>query len=391
MPKLDREAGLKAGEELLGSWQIPSDATVDAYEAVLGRDAEADLAIAARLGAIADPRSAEMLRRLETSADKRLRKEAKRSLYRLEQRGVCLPKEAPPAPRPPSGAQLEGLLSPVDGRGDQLVWLIKPRPGGVLHLFSIINDPEGMRESDLVVVTRKALRAMRAELAAKNQIELVEADWQYCDFLMHRAFEWARGRGTRISGDYPAMRTQLVKEPAAAELPPLIFSRVDADALEKDEVRLQESGSILEEPEFQTWFRTREELQPYLDELDAVRDSPLVLDQAQQDERLRAVIERAVEELFSGEQRQSWVRRTLAMAYVFWMTKRQEQARRAAVAALALSRSARGGRDIAFYEVLVRMSLAGHFQATVEQEAERNKSSLILTPQQIRSQQQRRR
>ena len=89
------------------------------------------------------------------------------------------------------GPALEGYLSAVDGRGDQLVWLVKPHPGGLAHLFAVINDPEGLREVNLFETTRKALRASREELLRKHELRMIEADWRYCDYLIDRAFHWA--------------------------------------------------------------------------------------------------------------------------------------------------------------------------------------------------------
>lgn len=392
MAKRDRDESLRAGEALLESWGVAGDAAPSALTASMGRDVAADLAIAQRLGALPGDESVALLQKLEAaSADKLVHKEVKRALYRLEQRGVAVPAAPTPAAVGPIvPAAIEGYLSPIDGHGDQLVWLVKPRSGGVLHLFAVINDPEGMRETDLTVVTRKALKAVRGELQAKHELTLVPADWRYCDFLMRRAFAWARAREARIEGDYPALRAQLVHEPGLEEMPPLILAHVDAAALTADDDRLAQSGTLIEQKEFRTWVFTPEQLKPYLDELAAIRDSPLVLDRAQQEERFRSVIDGAVERLFGGAPRDSWVRWLYETAYVFWSTGRREPARMAVTVAAALARSAHGGRGIPFCEHLARGSLALYFQAAAEQEAERSQSSLIVTPQQLRAQRERR-
>jgi hypothetical protein len=97
-----------------------------------------------------------------------------------------------------------------------------------------------------------------------------------------------------------------------------------------------------------------------------------------------------VEELFGGEIQQSWVRRIYEMAYFFWATRRADSAKLAIATARALSDSQQGGRGILFCEQLARASLAMFFKATVEEEAERAKSSLLVTPQQARAQRERR-
>lgn len=392
MAKPDRETLLARGEELLRVRGIAADASAADLAAEIGGDAASDLAIAHRLGAIADDACIEPLRRLEREgADKLTRKEAKRALYRLQQRGVTVPELPVERPAPLLTGTTEGYLSPVDGNGDQLVWLIKPRSGGLLHLFAVLNDPEGMREVNLAVISRKALKGLRAELEAKHELRLVEADWKYCDFLMRRAFTWARERNGRVDGDFPALRSQVVAEAGEENLAPLILRHVDDAAVEADPSHLARSELLLQEPEFRTWWLQPDRLRPYLDELTSIKDSPLVLDRAQQTERYGTVIERAVEEIFSPPQRDSWVRRLYEIAYFLWASGRREPATSAAAVALALEKSEHGGRQIPFCETLARGSLTYFFQELMEKEEEQAKESLIMTPQQMRALREKRR
>src|SRR5262245_7797730 len=131
MSKPQRDNLLHRGEQLLKEWQVPAGSadpttTIEALRAAIGRDPAADLAIASRLGGLADPASVEALLALEAgSSDKQLHKEVKRSLYRLEQRGLHAPTAPAEKPLTVVGApSLEGYLTPVDGHGDQLVWIV---------------------------------------------------------------------------------------------------------------------------------------------------------------------------------------------------------------------------------------------------------------------------
>lgn len=383
MSKPNRETQLRVGEQRLTQWGLAADASVDALRGALGRDAAADLAIAARLGGHPEAASVDALLVLEGgSGDKLVRKEVRRSLYRLEQRGVAMPAPAP-APAAPAASTpvLEGYLSAVDGRGDQLVWLLKARPGGLAHLFAVTNDPDGLREVELSETTRKALRAARQELLKRHELRMIEADWRYCDYLIDRAFRWATDKGHSVSGDYRGMRAQLIKEPVV-EMPPLIRQRLDPEVVRQETQLVAESEQLLEEKEFRTWFFDREALAPYIEEMQRVKESPLVLNPAQQQERFLAVVERAVAELFGGDRQPSWVRRLEEMAYFLHATGRAEQAKRALAAALVLESSRRGGREIALCEQLARTSLAAYLQAEEQRQEEAARTSLVLTPQQ---------
>jgi hypothetical protein len=372
-----------AGERRLDEWGIDRAAPAAALAAVLHRDIAADVAIAHRLGALASDESASLLHRLaRDAADKRVRRAAKRGLYRLAQRGVRQPEEAAqPAAAPVTGPPIEGYVSAVDGLGDQIVWLVKPQPGGVAHLFAVINDPEGLREVALNAVTRKALKSVRADLERAHDLRLVEVDWHYADFLIHRAFQWARTRAAHMTGDYPALRAQLTREPVPEPMPPAALARVGDAALAADESLVAQSPGLLEEAELRSWFLGAERLKPFLDDLAGVKDSPLVLNRVQQEERLEGVIARAIDTVFDAAARPSWARRLYEMGYYFAVTRRPERAAQAVAVARALERGG-AARAIPFCAELVRASLAFFFQAALEREEEEAKTSLVLTPQQ---------
>jgi hypothetical protein len=368
-----------AGERRLAEWGVAADADVAALAALLHRESAADIAIAHRLGAIASPESVAALAALERdSTDKQVRREVKRARYRLQQRGVEGATPVPPAPpaTPMLATPIEGYISPLDGRGDQLVWMIKPQPGGALHFFSVINDPEGLREVALHVVTRKALKALRGELEQRHEVRLVAVDWHYTDFLVRRAFDWARARAARMDGDYPALRAQLSRHPAPTERPAL----PTVGAHPADDAALAASAELLGEPELRTWFRPLEELQPYLEEMAGVRDSPLVLNEMQQQERFETIIQHAIDGLFGGAQRDTWSRRFEEQAVYFAASRRPARAAEARAASAALAADA-VPHEIPICQQLVRASLALHFQLAMQREQERQKSSLVLTPQ----------
>lgn len=390
MTKPDRESLLHEGERLLANWGVAPGAVAADLAPLIGRSTAADVAIANRLGACADEANVPLLAQIEqASADKLVHKEVKRARYRLEQRGVAQPVAAPAAAPPATAVLLEGYLSPVDGAGDQLVWLLKPRAGGLLHLFAVINDPEGLREVESNVITRKALKSLREELWAKHEIRLVSADWQYCDFLLHRAFRWGRDRGTPIRGDYPALRAQLVRVPPAEDLPPLAWRHV-SPAATADPALLADSGQLFEQPELRTWAFSPEALRPFVDELENLRHSLIVLNEPQNEERSRTVVDRAIATLFAGEQRASYARRLCELAYIFAVTDRSDAARQALAVAQALADPARSPNQISLCDAMVRLSLAAVWQTETAAESERRGTALVVTPQQFMAERERR-
>src|SRR5690606_23881708 len=332
---------LRAGNERLAETGFAESVSVEDLEGLLGRDADLDLAIVHRLGTIALPESGDALVRIDRLADRDLRKEIKRSLYRLEQRGVVVARPPTEARPLQVAATIEGYVSAFDGRGDRMVWLVKARPGSVLHLFGVVNDPAGLREVAINVLTRRALREILEELRAKHDIRLVAVDWRHADGILQSGVEWARQRSRPIEGDYLVLRAQLTAEPTLTE--PSDSSPASVAALPVEERHLVDSAELFAEPELRTWVMAEELAGKALSRLAEIRDSPLVLNEAQLMERFRSVTAGLVEEVFGGEMRPSWGRRCEEMAYYFSATSRPLRACQAAAVAAAL----RGDRVLA--------------------------------------------
>jgi len=381
MAKEPRERRRRAGETLLRDWGIADVALPADLEACFGRDADADLAIANRLGATVDSASAAVLQRLEVGAGREIRKEIKRALYRLQQRGIEVSRPSRQRPVWGVGTAIEGYVSAFDGRGDRLVWLVKPGSGGLLHLFAVVNDPGGLREVAINRLSRKSLREIQNELAAKHDIQFVEVDWRWADFVMHRALGWTRERGETVQGDYTALRAQLTSEPV-----PVGLEGPVADLSELRDLRdeyLASSGELLLEPELRTWLLAEDLARKALDEIGEIRSSPLVLNQAQQEERFAAIYDRVTREAFTDTD--SWSRRLEEMAYYFAKTSRERRAQQAAAASRAV-RAAAGVVEVPFCVIYVRRTLSMYLDEDRKRANEEQKSSLIVTPEQARKQ-----
>lgn len=246
-------------------------------------------------------------------------------------------------------------------------------------MFAVANDPAGLREVALHTVTRKALRALRAELEREHRVTLVVRDWRYVDFLMHRAFGWARECGTRMDGDFPALRAQFTRRPPSDIAPPEENARLEA-ALAAEPQALAHSAELLSEPEFHTWFRLADELRGFLDELAGARDSPLLLNEKQLRERYEEITLRAIAAVFGDRARISWARRLAEMAGYLAAARRPQRAAQAFAVARALQGTS-APCDVPFCNQLVRASLAFFFQQATHDQEERQRSALVLTPQ----------
>ena len=383
-----RDPRLAAGKKTLDQWGMTlarlqdHSLAVAEIEGRVGQDPSADVALAALLGDYPTQEVAQVLSDWEhKTSDKSLRREIHRSLYKLSQKGVRAERPAQEQARPLlTPIEPEGYLSSMDGHGDRLVWLVKPRIGGGLHYLSaLVNEPEGMRYVEGAEVTRKGFRTMRQDLSDRHQVTMIEAPWRYCDALMHEGYERARARDSKEVESYPALRSHLISTPAQAVEVPLPAS-LDPEAIAADENLLATSVQLFEEPEVQRWLLDHDQAHVYIDQISQAQESPLVLNRYQQQDRIQTIIDKAITEIFSAENGRSYARRLEEASFRLAATGRLEAAKRALALALALKRSERGGKGIPFCEELVRQSIALHYHEERQQEQEESQGSLIMRP-----------
>lgn len=383
-----RDPRLTQGKKVLEEWGIRPSSVQDGGVAIaslnerIGQHADADLALAVLLGDVQTAESAQFLVRwIEHAADKHLRKEISRALYRLSQKGIRADR-----PQKETGKSVltpiepEGYLSSMDGRGDRLVWLVKSRVGGGLHfLSSLINEPEGMRYIEGTEVSRKVLRQALQDLSDNRGVTLIEVPWQYCDFLMQEGYERAKAQDRKEVESYPAVRSFVLTTPTEPQTVPLPDS-INRQAIAADENLLVTSIQLAEEPEMQRWLFDAEQAQPYIEKITSAQESPLVLNQHQQKDRVDDVIKEAVAELFSGENGHAYARRFEEAALYFAVTGRLESAQRALAVSLALQKEGASGRGIPFCEGLVQQGIGLHYTEEKQHKQDEAKGSLIMKP-----------
>jgi hypothetical protein len=215
---------------------------------------------------------------------------------------------------------------------------------------------------NLADMPRKTLRRMHEDLRTRHHVRMTAIDGAYADALLSEGYERARAASVAEAvGQYPTLRARLTTHPPAPLDPPLI-ARVAPDAA-ADASTVAEGAQLLDEIEFATWLLDRDTLAPYLEEIRAARESPLVLSRPQQEERVQAALARAEHELFAGAEAATQRRRLEEMAYVLHVGGRPDLARIAAATAAAL---ARGTHPLPFFTELLRRSV-GAF--VVEEEA----------------------
>jgi hypothetical protein len=365
----------------------PADAVARLRE-LRGKTGAADAAIARALGAIAHADAAAMLAEMEAGATGALRREVRRALFRLRQRGIePPPRETPAATAAPARASDSGLaafLTTIDPDGARIVWIVKPRPqGGFARLWGLVSDPDGLVRAGIQTVSRRELRAERDEIARRSGSKFIEADWRLADFILCEAYRATPDSARRPVGGFLAARAEIIASPPPTGIAHPVYAELGA------EIPDEPAADLMNEPEIAQWRLADPLVKPYFDDIKRAGESVLVVSQVQQQERVNVVIERALGELFAGGNGTRIRRRLEDVAYFLLKTGR----RPAAALAASAARMIRDGADLkrsAFFQAFVRSQLGA--RVAEERQRESAEPRLIMTPAEaIRAQQQARR
>lgn len=360
-----------------------SAASLSSLTAHLGKDPDSDLAVAFLLGRVADPVAVDALTTLERSARaKEIKREARRSLFKLEQRGMNIARgeetrAAAPRPAFKLGPEIEGYISSVDGPGVRLVWLTRPQPDGGLQLLQgMVSDRVGLARVSGSFVKRKELRERAQTIKESHGVSMIPVPWEYADRMLYEGYEKAKALGQGETEHFLSLRSvfnPLKPKPA----PHPVYDRLSAESAQAEAWR-ERSRRLLDEPEFRFWILDEDWMKFYLDRVEEAQGSRLVLNEAQKEERFSAIVRDAAREIFTGETGRIFTRRMEDMALYLLETGREEPAKLALAVALQLAQGEIGILDISFLTGLAQKSLAFYLSQAKEKAAE--EPSLIVKP-----------
>jgi len=392
--KEKREERLIRGDELLEQKGVDLDAPdtelLEALVPAIGAHPDSDLSIADLLGSIATQEAVARLHAWEATApaDKDLLRVIRRSLFRLQQRGLIVPEREKPRTPPARLADPvvpTGYLSPLDGAGNRFAWLVQPRPeGGVIMLTSLINDRAGMRHIASRLGNKTQFKEALADVS-RDLAPLAAAPHLYVDWLMSEAYQRGVPRGDR-EGGYPLLRSEFYAAPATVVPSPvqeMMRGAGDLTGLLKD------SAKLFEDNLFDGWALPDDLVKVHQARFRDAQDSTIVVSSQAMGERLSSIMDQAFEEVF--ETSGSWARevygaRMQEMALWYLLASPGEphasRARICYAVHQALADPSASLEEISFLRILVLRSFA-HLLPESEREQPEEKpapSSLIVPP-----------
>ena len=365
----------------------PSTASIPQLREVWRRSVETDLAAIFLLGKIASAEAGELLREFDHDvADKELKKEIKRALFKLSLKGIAVAQEPVAekafAPLFERENQIEAYMSAVDGGGGRLIWIAKPQANrGLQVIQAMVHDREGLVRFGGVHMKRKELRAMAEDIKQQHGVAMIVIPWQFADWMIYEAYERAKARGQSGLDDFHAIRSVIGTGKPKAVIHP-VYEKLGTGNF-RDGPWREQSRRLLEEPELRYWVIIDEWVQDCLTALQEAQSSPLILNQVQKEERLASVVRDAVKTLCAGEHGQAFKRRMEDMGLYFAETDRVDQAKLSLAVAQQVAEGDPGPLDISFLTGLMQKTFVfymSQLKAQHEAQQKEQQSSLIVKP-----------
>ena len=361
----------------------PSAASIAQLKNTLGKSTEADIAAIFLLGKIAVQESLELIREIEKSAtNKDIKKELKRALFKLTQKGIAIVDEAAVEKKPAAlferTVDIEAYMSAVDGGGGRLIWIAKAQPShGLQVIQAMLHDREGLLRFGGMQMKRKELRAMADEIKQQHGVSMIAVPWEFADQIIYDGYEKAKARGQTGLENFHDVRSLIATgKPKPVTHP--IYAKLGSVDLREGPWR-EQSRRLLDEPELRYWVVIDDWVKEFLAQIEDARTSPLVLNQVQKEQRLAAIVRDAVTALCAGDSGKAFKQRMEDTALYFAETHRIEQAKLSLAVAQQVGEGDPGPLDISFLTGLMQKSFA-YFVSQQKAQKEEAESSLIIKP-----------
>jgi hypothetical protein len=361
----------------------PRAETIEQLKNAIGRSAEADIAVIFLLGKIAARESLDLIREIEKDAtDKDVKKEVKRALFKLAQKGVAIADETAVEKKPAAlferTLEIEAYMSAVDGGGGRLIWLAKAQPNhGLQVIQAMLHDREGLLRFGGMHMKRKELRGMADEIKQQHGVSMIAIPWEFADQMIYDGYEKAQARGQSGLENFHDIRSLIgTGKPKAVTHP--IYLKLGAGDL-RDGPWREQSHRLLDEPELRYWVLIDDWVKGFLVQIEDARTSPLVLNPVQKEGRLAAIVREGVKTLCAGDSGKAFKQRMEDTALYFYETGRVEQAKLSLAVAQQVGEGDPGPLDVSFLTGLMQKSFA-FFMSQQKAQKEEAESSLIIKP-----------
>lgn len=293
----------------------------------------------------ATPEAATTLTELaEHTPSKEIRKAARRALYLLGERGIKpVPEVADAVLEADPVDPLRCYATNFDGAGNRVLFfeLTPPEGGSITAVQMLVNDVNGLRDSDVSRITQRSLRErlLKLEELQSEGLAFVEIPADYGRWLLSEARELLRLRN-RPS---PAGVMELLPRIGAPKhdyLVSPIYDSVSAESVLADETVARDPAELIALKWFESWFFEVSEVARWMDAWRRLTADPSDEGDAETVREREEIVSEVTTTLFTPATRQRYVRRLEETADILWRVSREAEARMALYHAQMLAQDA---------------------------------------------------
>jgi hypothetical protein len=278
------------------------------------------------------------------TAPKDVAKAARRALFRLHTQGIepsakAEPEQPAAEPERPASARIslqEARISSYDPRGTRAVSILAEKPfTGLVNLFAIASDTEGLLDVELSTTTKKAFFARLENFSRQYpHIDFVPLPPDYANQVLYQCAELNEKAGRPLPQDFSMWRSFGAERPDPPLEPPILRELSADEVLKK--ISLEDTRELAG-TEFEAWLYDEEQLKEHLARLDTARGGPLVISADAQKGREKAIIDEACDAIFNEEELARAKQRLQETAHLLFQHGNKEAAERCLRAALTVT------------------------------------------------------
>jgi hypothetical protein len=254
---------------------------------------------------------------------KEVQKAVKRFLHRLRSSGLhheSIPDEGRRSPsilKAPQKKDPEAYVGPLDPSGSRAVLLMLQRaPKGQDLGLGIVSDEAGIQQFLYGVFSKKRTRELK-DYFSQEAGPLVKTSLGHVAAVLEAAYRRHLELTPDAPQDYLEIRPWLLEHSALLSRPAIYDTPAwhgSPDSVLTD----SQLERLFAHELMQPWYIDAESLQPCMEDILSIDDSPIVLTEAQKSDRIRHLKEKSMEEIFPTSKRMLLQHRFEEMAYVFY-------------------------------------------------------------------------
>jgi len=320
---------------------------------------------------------------LEKTEDKDIRRIIKRYLFQMKNRGlnIVIPQTEDIEPVKlsfsdtlPANAYITG----IDYLGERLLFISKSvLRWGTIFLQITLSDQEGIKNFSAFDLSRKEAKNFLKNIRKKLMIPVVEIPSDYSYFLIDEAYQINLKKGIPLPEQFIHFKLE-IDELKGSITQPIIYSCFSPDFFDENNLSHLRKNyhSLFAEEDFKGWFLEPRLLTDFLEKINEVETSPLILSPYQVEQRYQTIFTEAARKIFDQEWRKIYQRRLEETAYILFCLQKEELAKLTLAAGYDLREEGVISENHNFIRELVKRSLLFYKEANENSVDD----SLIITP-----------